>query len=684
LKNKFRNILERIAARGILISWVSLISTLVLTAAGWYSVKSSTNENAYQRFSLRTNEITVNIQKRMFAYRQVLLGGVGFFASSDSVTRNDWHTYIESLNVEENYPGILGIGFAIALSPQNTQKHIQMIRDEGFRNYKIWPSTNFDFITSIIYLEPFRGRNLRAFGYDMFSEPVRRVAMIEARDEAKTALSGKVILVQETNEDVQSGCLMYVPLYKKNMPIVTLEQKRRAICGFVYSPFRMNDLMDGILGYDVPGVHVMLFDGKTQSDSSILYKSHSAISRDYIEHKAMFSQEREIQIEGHNWTLRYVSLPSFEKSIDHSRASGILISGIVISLLLFITARSMASSWQSEKQLERLLESSGEGIYGLDLKGHCTFINSSALKMLKYTREECLDQDMHRLIHHSKEDGTELKIEDCAIMQSIFEGIDKKTEDEVFWCSDGTSFKVEYFANPIIHASEIRGVVVTFSDISRRKESEERIEASLREKDVLLKEIHHRVKNNLQIVASLINLQLQNLTDNNVIEILKESQNRIKSMALIHEKLYMAKNMSRINFANYINDLIRHLLRSYNSTSAGIKLNIEVDEIAVDIDKTISLGLAINEIVSNSLKHAFDIPGRDTEFIPEIHVAMNKENGNIVLVISDNGKGIPDSIDFLTTQSLGLQLVNALVKQLDGKILLERNRGTKFIITFPV
>jgi PAS domain S-box-containing protein len=518
----------------------------------------------------------------------------------------------------------------------------------------------------------------------MFSEPVRKAAMKEAMDEGKTTLSGRVKLVQETNLDVQSGCLMYLPIYKREKPLNTVEQRREAIRGFVYSPFRAKDLMDGILGHEYPEIHISVYDGKAMADSSLLYTSVSNISEDYIQNKSLFKIDKKIFIEGHPWYIRYASLPAFEKDIDFQRPSGILFSGIVISLLLFITARTMASSWKSGKQLERLLESSGEGIFGLDTKGHCIFINNSALSMFKYTKEECIDKDMHTLTHHSKEDRTPLDIGECRIMQALHQGKEIKSDDEIFWRSDGTTFRAEYFANPILYGSEIRGIVVTFSDISKRKEGEEKLEASLREKDVLLKEIHHRVKNNLQIVASLINLQMQNLTDTTVMELLKESQNRIKSMALIHEKLYMAKNMSRINIANYISDLTRHLLRSYSSSITGINLDINVDEINIDIDKTISLGLAINEIVSNSLKHAFPPESEAGDFMPQIHLDMKKSGENVILDISDNGKGIPESFDFRSAQTLGLQLVNALVKQLDGEIKMESSNGTKFTITFPI
>ena len=162
-------------------------------------------------------------------------------------TRSDWKNFIEFSRFEKNLPGIQGIGFSFIVPKDQLEQHIKRIQAEGFPNYTIFPADDRSVYTSIIYLEPFAGRNLRAFGYDMFWEPTRRKAMELARDNDVAMLSGKVELVQETNVDVQVGTLMYVPVYKYGLPTNTIEQRRVAILGWVYSPYRMNDLMQGIL-----------------------------------------------------------------------------------------------------------------------------------------------------------------------------------------------------------------------------------------------------------------------------------------------------------------------------------------------------------------------------------------------------------------------------------------------------
>lgn len=211
-----------------------------------------------------------------------------------------------------------------------------------------------------------------------------------------------------------------------------------------------------------------------------------------------------------------------------------------------------------------------------------------------------------------------------------------------------------------------------------RKQAEEEIRRSLNEKEVLLREIHHRVKNNMQIISSLLDLQSQNIKDKNYSRLFEESQNRITSMLLVHEKLYQSKDLANIDFNEYIRDMVNELFQAYGEYSGRIKLNMQVQEVSLGIYSAIPCGLIINELVTNSLKYAFphDMKG-------EIKIAVHKIDNEIELVISDNGIGIPEGIDFRNTESLGLKLVSILAEgQLKGKIILNRNMGTEFNIKF--
>jgi PAS domain S-box-containing protein len=205
----------------------------------------------------------------------------------------------------------------------------------------------------------------------------------------------------------------------------------------------------------------------------------------------------------------------------------------------------------------------------------------------------------------------------------------------------------------------------------------EKIESSLKEKEVLLKEIHHRVKNNLQIISSLLNLQSGYIKDKDSIEIFKESQNRVRSMALIHEKLYQSKDMSQIDFSEYVSELVSNLFSSYSLNSALITLHQNINDILLEIDIAINLGLIINELVSNAFKHAFP-EGRKGN----LYISIKKDGHKYELIIEDDGIGFSSEIDFRKTESLGLQLIITLVEQIGGEIFLFSDNGTKFVIKF--
>lgn len=213
-------------------------------------------------------------------------------------------------------------------------------------------------------------------------------------------------------------------------------------------------------------------------------------------------------------------------------------------------------------------------------------------------------------------------------------------------------------------------------EITERVRAEAKIKASLKEKEILLQEIHHRVKNNLQVISSLLNLQSQGIQDTKTLEIFQESQNRIRSMALIHEKLYRSQDLARVDFAEYIRNLASFLIRSYRSRA--VRLDLRAGDVFLSIDNAVPCGLIVNELISNALKHAF-VDGREGE----IRVILRQANDHQVqLIVGDNGVGLPTDVDYMNTGSLGLQLVDMLVQQLDGTLEIRNNVGAEFEITF--
>ncbi len=226
--------------------------------------------------------------------------------------------------------------------------------------------------------------------------------------------------------------------------------------------------------------------------------------------------------------------------------------------------------------------------------------------------------------------------------------------------------------------NNLKELVFVDTNITASKMLEKQIKSSLHEKDVLLKEIHHRVKNNLQIIISLLNLQSGYIKDEQTLKAVKDGQNRVRSMALVHEKFYQSDELTEINFAEYVEKLCQFLFQSYGDNTDRIKLIVKADDVALDMDTAMPCGLLINEIVSNSLKYAFP---NDHE--GEIKIEVKKLPDNyIVMSISDNGIGISQEIDFEKAESLGLQLITALASQLDGELKISRDTGTEILVSF--
>ena len=224
----------------------------------------------------------------------------------------------------------------------------------------------------------------------------------------------------------------------------------------------------------------------------------------------------------------------------------------------------------------------------------------------------------------------------------------------------------------------LKKLVVVDSDITAGKKMQKQIETSLKEKDVLLKEIHHRVKNNLQIIISLLNLQTGYIKDEVTLKAVKDGQSRVRSMALVHEKFYQSDELSEIDFAEYIEKLCHFIYQSYGDKTDRVRLQISGDKIGLDMDTAMPCGLLVNEIVSNSYKYAFPNQEKGT-----IQIDFKKIDNKIILLIQDNGVGFPVEYDLERGESLGMQLIQALTSQLDGELVVSRENGTSFKISFP-
>jgi two-component system CheB/CheR fusion protein len=325
----------------------------------------------------------------------------------------------------------------------------------------------------------------------------------------------------------------------------------------------------------------------------------------------------------------------------------------------------------AEMRFRRIFETAKDGIIIADAgSGEITDVNPYLESLLGYSRQELIGQKFADLLAPESVDSWREAIRALTEREHIrLDGLRVN-------CKEGRKLNVECVCSA--HAEGGRQIIqCNLRDVSARKEAEERIRAALREKEVLLKEIHHRVKNNLQVIYSLLNLQARQVKDKNLLDLYKESQNRVKSMALIHEELYQSKDLANIDFGGYLRKLAISLLRNYGDPGR-IRLDIDVADVLLGIDAAIPCGLIVNELVSNSLKYAFPEGGRG-----RIYISFRPQGpGAYQLIVGDDGIGLPPGFDLQKSESLGLQLVKTLSDQLGADLEVRTEHGTEFRITF--
>jgi PAS domain S-box-containing protein len=341
------------------------------------------------------------------------------------------------------------------------------------------------------------------------------------------------------------------------------------------------------------------------------------------------------------------------------------------------TLRDITERKQAEETLfllASIVASSHDAIIGISLDGTILNWNSGAERVFGYTATEARGQPYNFLLPPDR----------LGEMGELLERLKRGERIEQYETArvrkDDKQIDVSLTLSPVKDASgRTTAASIVVRDVTEHKAAEEQIRSSLKEKEVLLKEIHHRVKNNLQIISSLLNLQSGYIQDARALEVFKEGQSRVRSMALIHEKLYQSKDLARVDFSEYVRNLTAYLFRSYEMNSGRVGLTIQAEDVMLAVDAAIPCGLIINELVSNSLKHAF-AGGRSGE----ISITLRPENeGRLTLVVADNGGGLPADLDPRNSSSLGLQLVNTLARQLGGSIEITNGSGAEFKITFP-
>lgn len=605
-----------------------LVSSLFVTYQLWRVSQSEAEVALQTEFNFRAADVRHKIEQHMLIYEHMLNGVQGFFAASQYIDRSEFHAYVNELNLDKNYPGIQSLGLILYLPRTKINQHVAAVRKEGFPKYTIWPAGKRDIYTSVVYIEPFSGRNLKAFGYDPYADSVRRLAMERARDTGLSHNSGMIRLVQETDERTQAGFVMWLPMYRNHTMHNTVAERQANLYGWLGAAFRMDDLMQSLFSQDDNKLDIEIYDGDKISDQYLMHDAYGN-SHGKAPVETHFKEISRLEIAGHNWTLLVSSLPGFDEGVNRQKSRFIVYAGIMMSILIaaisWILVHSHTRALQTAQALDRELNERKRAEAGnrlaatvfdtvdtavmvTDQWNHIVKVNPAFTEITGYSAEEAMGNKSNMLSSGAhppefyKAMWGELK------SRGSWEG-------EISNRRKNGEYYIEWLSINEVRDNEgiLTNYVALFSDISERKAEEAHM-------------------HNLAHYDALTGLPNRILLTDRLQQAISSARREKSHMALMFIDLDKFKPVND-TLGHHIGDLMlmevaRRMLECLRESDSAARVGGDEFVVLLPVIEAESDAIAVAEKIRNTLSRPFELSGHNLNISASIGVAVYPEHGN--------------------------------------------------------
>lgn len=606
---------------------LSLIIFLLVTYQLWNSAQHEADEVLQADFNAQVQEVKNKIEIRMQNYEHLLRGVQGLFAATTQVDRNDFHAYANEVALEINYPGMQSLGFNLLIAKQDKLKHIASIRKKGYLQYSIRPEGLRDLYTSVLFIEPFIGRNMQVIGFDNFADPARRKPMEQARDTGKSVISGKLKLIQETDDQAQSGFIMWAPIYKNGVAHNTLAERQANLLGWVTASIRMDDLMASILAGNV-NLDLEIYDGLEMSDLSLMHDANK-LRRDLSANKTRFQNKSVFNIMGHDWTLLFSSLKNFDVRLSNQKPKLIAGLGVAVSLLLslltwmlvrsrihaLLAAESLRHELSERKKIEAgarlaatVFDTVDTAVLVTDKEARIIKVNPAFTEITGYTAEEAIGNSPNML-----SSGSHPK----AFFQEMWASL-KATgswQGEISNRRKNGEYFIEWLSINAVRDTEgnVINYVSLFTDISERKAAEDHL-------------------HNLAHYDALTGLPNRILLSDRLQQAIVASRREKSLMALMFIDLDKFKPVNDTH-GHHIGDLLlkevsRRILECLRESDSAARVGGDEFVVLLPNVEEQADAVAVGEKIRHALNQPFMISDKKLEISSCIGVAVYPEHGS--------------------------------------------------------